>query len=426
MVRLKRGTGTTPDAIGSGMAMAGLLAEAGRREAGCPLSAFPERFHLPAPPAIYLDGNSLGPLPRVAPARLRVVIEEEWGEGLIQSWDRAGWMEAPTRIGDRLAPLLGSSSGTVIACDSVSVNLFRLIVGGLRLAGPGKRTLLMEAGDFPTDGHIAEAACRIMGSELRAVPRGEVLAALGPDVAMLLLSHVHYRTGAAWNLAEVGAAARAHGALTLVDLSHSAGVLEVGLEQHGIDLATGCGYKFLCGGPGAPAFAFVARRHLASLDQPLSGWMGHAAPFAFEADYRPDPGIRRLLAGTPPILAMAALEAGVETVADAPIAAIAARARSLTGLLFDAIEALAAPDLSIVTPRDPALRGAQLSLAHPRARALHEALLARGITGDFRTAPGAPDLLRLGVSPLTLTHMQMVAVAEAIDASLMDLQRAAA
>lgn len=406
--------------------MAELRAEAERREAACPLSGFPARFHLPAPPAIYLDGNSLGPLPRQTAARLQAVVERDWGEGLIGSWKDAGWLAAPTRIGDRIAPLVGAPPGTVIACDSVSVNLFRLLVAGLRRAGPGRPVVLMEADDFPTDRHIAEAACRMAGAALKAVPRGELLAALGPEVAVLLLSHVHYRTGAAWSLAEAGAAARAAGALTLLDLSHSAGVLEVGLEAHGIDLATGCGYKFLCGGSGAPAFAFVAPRHLEALDQPLAGWMGHAAPFAFEAGYRPDPGIRRLLAGTPPILAMAALEAGVATVAEAPIEAIAARARSLTGLLVDALDALDEPGLLIVTPRDPQARGAQISLAHPRAREIHDRLLARGITGDLRTAPGAPHLVRLGVSPLTLTHMQMVEAAAAVGEALAQLRRVAA
>ncbi|WP_194743260.1 aminotransferase class V-fold PLP-dependent enzyme [Thermaurantiacus tibetensis] len=387
------------------MPLADLMAEARARDAADPLAPFRARVIRPEG-RIPLDGHSLGLLPRTTPARLARVAEEEWGQGLIASWNRAGWIEAPARIGARIAPLIGAAPEEVTVCDSVSVNLFKLAVAALRLR-PGRRVLLLEAGDFPTDHHVAESAARLMGAEVRAVARDGIADALGPEVALLLLSHVSYRTAAVHDMAALTAAAHAAGALILWDLSHSTGAVEVDLGD--ADMAVGCGYKHLLGGPGAPAFAFVAWRHQAALDQPIAGWMGHAEPFAFEADYAPAPGVRRLLAGTPPILALAALEEGVALVAEAGPARLAAKARALGDVLIAGLEAIGCPDLRLVSPRTG--RGAHVTFAHRHAWPLVRALDAAGVTGDFR----APDCVRLGVSPLGLSFMDVVRAAEILE-----------
>ena len=343
---------------------------------------------------IYLDGNSLGALPKATPARVAEVVAEEWGTGLIGSWNEAHWIEAPARIGGKIAPLIGAQPHEVIACDSTSVNVFKLIAGALALR-PGRKVVLSEPGNFPTDLYMIEGLARMGLAELRLAP-GKIAASIDADVALVLLSHVHYKTGAVHDMAAITAAAHAKGALVLWDLSHSAGAIPVALNNGDADLAVGCGYKYLCGGPGAPAFAFVAERHIAGFDNPLSGWMGHAAPFDFSDGYTPAPGIERLLCGTPPILGLAALEVGVETIASIGVAALDAKRAALTEAFAQTVLALCAEHgLERIGPLDPAQRGSQIGFRHPQAWALCRALIARGVIGDFR----APDILRFGFAP---------------------------
>ncbi|MBX9813124.1 MAG: kynureninase [Proteobacteria bacterium SG_bin5] len=383
------------------------LDEARALDAVDPLAPFRARFALPEG-VIYLDGNSLGPLPHAAHAAVAELVERQWGERLIRGWNE-GWIEAPTRIGDQIARLIGADEGEVIACDSTSANLYKLIVGALRASD--RRVVLSEAGNFPTDLHIAQGAvAAVPGATLRVVARADLADALDDRVALLLLTHVHYKTAERFDLADWTARAHAVGARVLWDLSHSAGAVPVDLNAARADLAVGCGYKYLNGGPGAPAWLFVARRHQAALDNPLSGWMGHAAPFDFADAYAPAPGIRRWLTGTPPILGLAALEAGVALMREADPALLAAK----SARLFDALAAAAdALGIEVASPRDPALRGSHIALRHPQAHALCQALIERGVIGDFR----APDVLRLGLTPLYLSH-EAVARAGAILAEL--------
>ncbi|OQW45245.1 MAG: kynureninase [Proteobacteria bacterium SG_bin6] len=369
------------------------LDEARALDAADPLAPLRARFALPEG-VIYLDGNSLGPLPHATRMAVAGLTERQWGERLIRGWND-GWIDAPTRIGDKIARLIGAAPGEVIACDSTSVNLYKLIVAALR-ARPG--VLLSEAGNFPTDLHIAEGAvAAVPGATLRVVERGQLDGALDKSVSLLLLTHVHYKTAERFDLAAWTAQAHAVGARVLWDLSHSIGAVPIDLNAAGADLAVGCGYKYLNGGPGAPAWLFVAERHQAGLANPLSGWMGHAAPFDFADGYAPAPGIRRWLAGTPPILGLAALEAGVELMLAADSALLAAK----SARLFDQLAATADElGLEVVSPRDPARRGSHIALRHAHAYELCQALIERGVIGDFR----APDILRLGLTPLYLSH----------------------
>jgi kynureninase len=371
------------------------LVDARARDAADPLAGFRERFALPEG-VIYLDGNSLGALPMTAPAALADLAERQWGERLIRSWNE-GWIDAPQRLGAKLAPLLGAGADEVIVGDSTSANLFKLLVAALRV-DPDRRTIVSETGNFPTDLHIAEGAVAcVPGARLHAVPRSEVAAALGPDTAVLLLTHVHYKTAERWDMAALSAAAHAAGALVLWDLSHSAGAVPLDLDGCDADLAVGCGYKYLNGGPGAPAFLYVAERWQERLASPLSGWMGHAEPFAFADAYSPAPGMKRWLAGTPPMLAMAALEVGLDLWAEADMAQVWAKSAALFDILAAAGDRLG---LECVTPRDLAQRGSHISFRHPHAYPIAQALIARGLIGDFR----APDILRLGLTPLYLSH----------------------
>lgn len=368
-------------------------ASAAALDAADPVAAAREHFILP-PGVIYLDGNSLGALPRATPARLADVAVQEWGEGLIGSWNAADWIGAPARIGAKIAPLIGANPREVIAADSTSVNLFKLIAGALAMR-PDRRAVLSEPGNFPTDLYMIEGLARMGLAELRLAPE-EIAASIDEHVALVVLSHVHYKTGAVHDMAAITAAAHAKGAMVLWDLSHSAGAIPVMLNQCNADLAVGCGYKYLCGGPGAPAFAYVAERHIAAFANPLSGWMGHAAPFAFADGYAPAPGIERLLCGTPAILGLAALEVGVETIAAIGITALDAKRAALTEAFAQSVLALAAGHgLEGVGPRDPARRGSQIAFRHSEAWAINRALIARGVIGDFR----APDILRFGFAP---------------------------
>ncbi|HEX6375525.1 MAG TPA: kynureninase [Allosphingosinicella sp.] len=369
-------------------------------DAADPLRAFRDRFVLPEG-VIYLDGNSLGALPRAAIARQRELVEEEWGAELIRSWNTRGWIEAPQRVGAKIAALIGAKPHEVIVADSTSVNLFKLIVAAAALA-PGRPQLLSEAGNFHTDLHIAGGAAELAGLRLDIVERDSIDAAIGAETNLLLLTHVHFKAGFRFDMAAVTAQAKAAGALTLWDLSHSVGAVPLHLNRDGAELAVGCGYKYLNGGPGAPAFLYVADHLQERLLSPLRGWMGHAEPFAFTDDYRPAPGIDRFLAGTPPMLSLAALESGVESFAGADMEALWAKSIALFDLFADLVETHC-PELVCISPRDPERRGSHISFRHPHAFELCQALIADGVIGDFR----APDVVRFGLTPLYLGFVDM-------------------
>ncbi len=365
------------------------------RDAADPLAAARDRFSLPAG-VTYLDGNSLGPLPTATAQRLVRTVAGEWGQGLIRSWNDAGWIDLPITVGARIAPLVGAEADSVVACDSVSVNLFKLAGAALaiaRAADPQRRVIVCEAGDFPTDRHVLEGLAAVSGATLRAVPRGAVPAALADDVALVALTHVHFASGAVHDMAALSAAAHAAGALTLWDVSHSAGALALALAADGADFATGCGYKYLNGGPGAPAFAYVAPRHHDAFVPPLRGWMGAENPFGFSDIWAPAPGVRRLLAGTPSILALAALDAGVATFAGIDMAAAEAKSAALV-VTFRDLVAAHCPAMAIDRPHGR--HGCQATLRHPDGRRIMAALIARGVIGDFRP----PDGLRFGFPAL--------------------------
>ncbi len=360
-----------------------------------PLAAYRDRFALPDG-VIYLDGNSLGALPKATPATLADVATRQWGDRLIRSWNE-GWIDAPQRIGAKIAPLIGAAADEVIIGDTTSTHLFKALVAALR-SNPNRHTVVSEAGNFPTDLHIAEGAVAcVPGARLKVVARGDLTAALDDDTAVLLLTHVHYKTSDRFDMREWTARAHDAGALMLWDLSHSVGAVPIDLTGANADLAVGCTYKYLNGGPGAPAFLFVAKRWQDSFASPLSGWMGHAAPFAFEDAYRPAPGMKRWLAGTPAMLSTAALETALDLWADIDQHAVATKSAQLFAILAAAGDALG---LDCVSPRDSARRGSHISFRHPEAYALTQALIARGVIGDFRD----PDILRLGLTPLYLSH----------------------
>ncbi|WP_421993272.1 kynureninase [Qipengyuania sp.] len=373
-------------------------------DAGDPLAQFRERFDVPEG-VIYLDGNSLGCLPKATPARLEQVVREEWGRDLIRSWNSAGWIDLPAKVGAKIAPLIGAQPHEVIACDSVSVNLFKLISAALKMR-PGRKVVLSEPGNFPTDVYMIEGLESQGLAERRLVERGKLVEALDEDVALLLLTHAHYKTGELFDMTALTKAAHEAGALVLWDLSHSGGALPVDLGACEADFAVGCGYKYLNGGPGAPAYAFVAGRHLSATEQPLSGWMGHAAPFAFSDDYEAAPGIERLLCGTPGILGLAALEVGVDLIAEIGVEQLSAKSKALSEFLR---QCLAECDvaLDLVSPADPGARGSQLSFRHEEAYAICQALIARGVIGDFRD----PDILRFGFAPAYLRFEDMAEAA---------------
>ncbi len=354
-------------------------------------------FDLP-PGVVYLDGNSLGPLPRAAAARVARTVAQEWGGMLITAWNRAGWMDMPMRVGDRIARLIGAPPGSVATGDTLSVKVWQALAAALAL-NPGRRVILSDSGNFPSDLYMAEGLCRMLGDghALRIVAPEEVEAAIGPEVAAVMLTEVDYRSGRRHDMAALTAAAHAAGALTVWDLAHSAGALPVDVTAAGADFAVGCTYKFLNGGPGAPAFIHVAPRHAGAAMPALPGWLGHADPFAFEPGYRPATGVERMRVGTPPILQLAALDAALDVWDIADIADV--RARSLE--LGDRLIAGAArvwPELALVTPREPVRRGSQVSFRHPEGHAIVQALIGRGVVGDFR----APDILRFGITPLYL------------------------
>ncbi|MBN9307598.1 MAG: kynureninase [Devosia sp. 67-54] len=379
------------------------LADAALLDRNDPLAPCRERFSLPEN-ALYLDGNSLGALPRAVPARMAQMVAEEWGRDLITSWNVHDWIDLPRRTGDKLAPLIGAEPGSVIVADSTSVNLFKLLAVALEKR-PERRVILTERGNFPTDLYIAEGVARFTSCDVVAGDPNQV----DERTAVVLVTEVNYRTGARHDMAALTRRAHAAGALTLWDLCHSAGAVPVDLAAAGADFAVGCGYKFLNGGPGAPAFAYVAPRHQDGLRQPLQGWLGHAAPFEFSPDYRPGKGVDALRAGTPPILSMAALDAALDAFAGVDMAAVKRKADALFDLFADEI-GRRAPELEILTPRDAAQRGSQISLRHPEAYAVMQALIARGVIGDFRQ----PDIIRLGLTPLYLRYQDVYRAAEVL------------
>ncbi len=371
------------------------------RDATDPLAFARERFSLPDG-VIYLDGNSLGALPVSATARIKAAVEQQWGEDLIASWNRHDWIGLPQRVGGRIARLIGAEASEVVAADSVSVNLFKLAAAAVRAQPPERRTVVIERGDFPTDLYILQGLAGLVPDiELRAVEPGGLAAALADTTAVVLLSHVHYRSGAVRDMAAANALIREAGALSLWDLSHSCGVLDVALNRDGADLAAGCGYKYLNGGPGAPAFVFVAERHQATLSNPLSGWMGHARPFDFVDDYAPAPGISRWLCGTPPVLSLTALDAALDAFDGVDMTAARAKAGALGDLFIERVEARCGRHgLTLASPREAAQRGGQVSFACADGWAVMQNLIARGVIGDFRR----PDVIRFGFAPLYVRH----------------------
>lgn len=386
------------------------------RDAADALAPFRDLFHLPDG-VIYLDGNSLGPVPKAAPARIAEVVAHEWGESLIRAWNEHGWIDLPLRVGEKIGGLIGAAPGTTIVADSTSINLFKLLSAALALR-PDRRTILTESRNFPTDLYIAQGLAGLLGRGHTVRMVEDPVAALGPDVAVLMLTHVNYRSGAMHDMTAVTRAAHASGALVLWDLSHSAGAVPLQLAADAVDFAVGCGYKYLNGGPGAPAFLSVASRWLADLHMPLTGWLGHAEPFAFDPAYRPAKGIARTVVGTPPVLSLAALEVGVELMAQAPMAAIRAKSLDLAALFMRLVAQECGAAFLPLTPAEPARRGSQVSFAHKNGYAIMQALIARGVIGDFR----APDVLRFGLAPL---YVRYVDVWDAV-AVLRDVMRSGA
>jgi len=386
------------------------LAHAEALDAEDPLASFRDLFQL-RDGLNYLDGNSLGVMPKATAARMAQAISGEWAEGLITSWLGADWVNAPRRIGDKIGSFLGANAGEVIAADSTSVNIFKALAAAISL-NPGRRVLLTETTNFPTDHYIMQGLAGFAGGlEVRAVAPESLVSAIGADVAVVLLTQVHYKSGLIRDMAEVTAKAHEQGALIVWDLSHSAGAIPVDLNGAKADFAVGCGYKYLNGGPGAPAFLFAAQRHQARALPVLSGWFGHAAPFTFEEDYRPSLGIERFLCGTPPVLGLTALECGVDVMVDADMALIRKKSVAL-GELFIALMDELCGDLgfTLISPRDSALRGSQVSYEHPHGYEIVQTLKERDVIGDFR----APDVLRFGLTPLYLRYADVFHAVEAI------------
>ncbi|MEU2223299.1 kynureninase [Streptomyces sp. NPDC018347] len=359
------------------------------------LAALRERFVLDD--TVYLDGNSLGALPAHVPDRVADVVRRQWGELRIRSWEESGWWTAPERIGDRIAPLVGAAPGRIVVGDSTSVNVFKALVAAVRMAGEDRDELLVDATTFPTDGYIAESAARLTGRTLRAVTPAEVPGALGDRTAAVLLNHVDYRTGRLHDLPALTAAVHAHGALVVWDLCHSAGALPVGLDEHGVDLAVGCTYKYLNGGPGSPAYLYVRRDLQDRFDSPLPGWNSHAEPFGMDPVHTPATGPARGRVGTPDILSLLALEAALDVWDGVSVAAVRAKSLALTDFFLECVGAYTEPGrVECVTPERHAERGSQIALRCPDAGEVMKRLIARGVVGDFRH----PDVLRFGFTPL--------------------------
>ena len=352
-------------------------------------------FHLPAG-MVYLDGNSLGPLPKAAAARVAQAVTDEWGEMLITGWNKAAWMAQPEALADRIGRLIVAEKGHVVLGDTLSIKVYQALAAALDL-NPTRSVILSDTGNFPSDLYMAEGLIGGLnrGHKLRTVAPEDVMDALSEDVAVLMLTQVDYRTGRLHDMAALTKAAQAKGIITVWDLAHSAGALPVDLAGCNVDFAVGCTYKYLNGGPGAPAFIYVAPRHIETTRPALSGWLGHAAPFAFDLGYRAGAGISRMRVGTPPVLQMAALDAAMDIWDQVDMKALRARALALSELFIAGVET-ACPDLRLASPSDPAMRGSQVSFHHPEGYAVMQALIAQGVIGDFR----APDIIRFGITPL--------------------------
>nr|WP_256256119.1 kynureninase [Streptomyces sp. MUSC 14] len=384
--------------------MSDLTLEAEKLDAADELAPLRDRFaldtasgHAADAAGVYLDGNSLGALPAHVPDRVADVVRRQWGELRIRSWDESGWWTAPERIGDRIAPLVGAAPGQIVVGDSTSVNVFKALVAAVRMADAGRSEILVDATTFPTDGYIAESAARLTGRTLRPVTPAQVPGALSTRTAAVLLNHVDYRTGRLHDLPGLTAASHAVGALAVWDLCHSAGALPVGLDEHGVDLAVGCTYKYLNGGPGSPAYLYVRREHQPRFDSPLPGWNSHAEPFGMSPSYTAAPGALRGRVGTPDILSMLALEAALEVWDGVPVPAVRAKSLALTDFFLRCVRAYTEPGrVESVTPERHEERGSQVALRCPDAGEVMKRLIDRGVVGDFRH----PDILRFGFTPL--------------------------
>ncbi len=406
-LRTRQGQAPGPDE-GPGWLPAA-LAVANQLDATNPLAHLRERFVLPEG-LVYLDGNSLGPLPAHVPAVVADLLTRQWGHDLIASWDSNDWWTAPLRVGARVSALIGAQPEEVLATDSVSVNLHKLIPAAVALR-PGRGSIVVEPGSFPTDLYVADAVAAARGLRVLRVGPDRLAEQIDDDVALVVYNQVDYRTGRAYDVAELTRVAHRAGALMLWDLSHSAGVLPVDFDTHEIDFAVGCGYKYLNGGPGAPGFVVAAERHLEDLPVPLAGWHGHARPFAMQDGFVPAPGIGRLRVGSPPIISLLTLQAALDVYDDLDVAELRRASLSLTGLFLDlAVELLVPRGLQVLTPAEPQRRGSQVSLAHPQASAVVRALTARSVVGDFRE----PDIVRLGFAPLYVTHADVVRAVQAL------------
>jgi kynureninase len=379
------------------------------RDATDPLRNLRDRFVIPDG-IIYLDGNSLGPMPRAAAGVLGRTIEQEWGHDLIRSWNSAGWFDMPVRLGDRVGALIGATRGQTLVCDTTSINLYKAIHAAIGLR-PDRDVIIAEDAAFPTDLYIIEGAMTSAGRPMqrRLIGRDgpSIDALIDRKVAVAVLSHVDYRTGALLDIAAITRRLHDAGALVIWDLCHSAGVVEIGFDLHAIDFAVGCTYKYLNGGPGSPAFIAVAKAHQAAAQQPLSGWWGHAAPFAFDRDFRPHQGIKRFLCGTQPIVSLRGVEVALDAMAGAELAALTRKSLALTELFMARVADLL-PDLEIVTPGQPSLRGSQVAIAFDKGYPVIQAMIERGVIGDFR----APDIMRFGFAPLYVRFQDVWDAAE--------------
>lgn len=366
-------------------------------------SATRAKFHIPEG-ILYLDGNSLGPLPIAAKARAAKVIEEEWGGQLIKGWNTAGWMVQPRKVGDRIARLIGAPEGSVVMGDTLSIKVYQALASALEMR-PDRRVIVSDSGNFPTDLYMAQGLIASLGRghELKVVEPEAVEAAIDESVAVVMITEVDYRTGRLHDMAKLIAKAHAVGALVIWDLAHSAGAIPVDLKGAGADFAVGCTYKYLNGGPGAPAFIYVAAEHADAARPALSGWMGHEAPFAFDQDYRPGTGIERMRVGTPPIIALAVLDAALDAWEGVDMADVRRKSIELSELFIREVEARC-PELTLASPRDSTVRGSQVSFRHPQGYAVMQALIARGLIGDFR----APDALRFGFTPLYIGEEEVL------------------
>jgi len=366
-------------------------------------------FHLPEG-VTYLDGNSLGPLPYAAQDRVDAMMRDQWGEMLITGWNKAGWMEQPSRVGDRVGTLIGAEAGHVVMGDTLSIKVYQALASALEL-NPDRNVILSDSGNFPSDLYMAEGLIRMLdrGLELRVVAPEDVEASLGEDIAVMMLTQVDYRSGRMHDMARLTELAHNAGAIAVWDLAHSAGAVPVDLAAANADFAVGCSYKYLNSGPGGPAFIYVAPRHADTVNPALSGWLGHASPFAFDLNYKPGAGIERMRVGTPPVIQMAALEAALDIWDMVHMADVRVRAIELSELFIKEVETRC-PELTLASPRDAAQRGSQVSFAHKEGYAIMQALIAHGVIGDFR----APDILRFGITPLYVGDADILRAADTL------------